>query len=280
MRNADVIAVMSAGRVIEMGSHDDLIDKPNGHYANLANLQNQLSNEEQDQHHNESRYSSAARSSGGRFSNASPSVFGTPLLGDSEPDAISYPPPSFTRLLCLNAPEWTQGLVGGLSAMASGFITPIYALTIGGMISDFFMPDHAEMRDAIRSKCLIFASLSVIAMIMSPLQHYNFAYMGEHLTKRVRIKMLEKVLTFEPAWFDEEKNNSGALCGRLSNEAALVKSLVADRVSLLVQTISAVVLAVILGLVVAWKLACNCYDRCATPHNPMFLRAESYIIFC
>lgn len=256
VRNADVIAVMSAGRVIEMGSHDDLIKKENGHYANLANLQNQLSSEGQDQHYNESRVSSAARSSASRISTgrSSPSVFGTPLPGDLDPNAISYPPPSFTRLLGLNSPEWKQGLIGALSAMACGAITPIYALTIGGMIYAFFLP-RDQMQDKIRNDCFIFSSLALIAMFMSPVQHYHFAYMGEQLTKRVRGKMLEKVLTFEPAWFDEEQNSSGALCGRLSNEAALVKSLVADRVSLLIQTISAVVLAVILGLVVAWKLA-------------------------
>jgi ATP-binding cassette subfamily B (MDR/TAP) protein 1 len=67
--------------------------------------------------------------------------------------------------------------------------------------------------------------------------------------------MLEKILTFETAWFDEEKNSSGALCSRLSNEASMVKSLVADRVCLLVQTASAVTIAMIIGLVVAWKLA-------------------------
>ncbi|GKC03506.1 putative ABC transporter B family member 8 [Tanacetum coccineum] len=47
--------------------------------------------------------------------------------------------------------------------------------------------------------------------------------------------MLEKILTFEPSWFDDEANSSGALSSRLSNEATMVKSLVADRMSLLIQ---------------------------------------------
>ncbi|KAL0346629.1 UNVERIFIED_CONTAM: putative ABC transporter B family member 8 [Sesamum calycinum] len=67
--------------------------------------------------------------------------------------------------------------------------------------------------------------------------------------------MLEKILTFEAAWFDEEQNSSAALCCRLSNEASMVKSLVADRVSLLIQTTSSVTTAMVIGLIVAWKLA-------------------------
>lgn len=67
--------------------------------------------------------------------------------------------------------------------------------------------------------------------------------------------MLEQILTFETAWFDEENNSSGALSSRLSNDASMVKSLVADRVSLLVQASSAVIIAMVMGLIVAWKLA-------------------------
>lgn len=139
--------------------------------------------------------------------------------------------------------------------MAFGAVQPVYAITIGGMISAFFIQDHAEMQQRIRTYALIFSSLSLVSISVNLLQHYNFAYMGEHLTRRIRLRMLERILTFEPAWFDEEENSSGALCSRLSNEASTVKSLVADRVSLLVQTTSAVTIAMIMGLVVAWKLA-------------------------
>ncbi|KAE9466515.1 hypothetical protein C3L33_01561, partial [Rhododendron williamsianum] len=50
-------------------------------------------------------------------------------------------------------------------------------------------------------------------------QHYNFAYMGEHLTKRIRERMLSKILTFEVGWFDRDENSSGAVCSRLAKDA-------------------------------------------------------------
>lgn len=233
------------------------MNSPNGHYAKLANLQRQLRCEEQEQNP-EIGVSSVTRSSGGRPSTAksSPAFFlKSPLPDKTIPSFESYPPPSLSRLLSLNAPEWKQGLIGSLSAIAFGSIQPIYALTIGGMISAFFVQSHEEMSHRIRTYCLIFSSLTLASLVLNLFQHYNFAYMGEKLTKRVRIRMLEKILTFETAWFDEEQNSSGALCSRLSNEASMVKSLVADRVSLIVQTTSAVTIAMIIGLFVAWKLA-------------------------
>src|ERR1044072_5952923 len=175
---------------------------------------------------------SAARSSAGRTSTArsSPAIFPkSPLPDDmTTPSPVSHPPPSFPRLLSLNSPEWKQGLIGTLSAIAFGSIQPLYALTIGGMISAFFADSHQEIKHRIRIYSLIFSLLSLASITLNLLQHYNFAYMGSKLTKRIRLCMLEKILTFETAWFDEENNSSGALCSRLSNEASMVKSLVAD----------------------------------------------------
>lgn len=255
VRKADLIAVVNDGRIIEMGSHNELINRTNGHYAKLAKLQRQFSCDEQEQNH-EAQVSSVTRSSAGRPSTAksSPAIFKSPLP-DEKPKTRSYPSPSLYRLISLNSPEWKQGLIGSLSAIAFGAVQPFYALTIGGMISAFFIQNHEQMRARIRTYSLVFSSLCLISITINLLQHYNFAYMGEQLTRRIRLRMLEKILTFEAAWFDEEQNSSGALCSRLSNEASMVKSLVADRVSLLVQTTSAVTIAMVMGLVVAWKLA-------------------------
>ncbi|OMO82685.1 hypothetical protein CCACVL1_11808 [Corchorus capsularis] len=259
IRNADFIAVVNNGCIIEMGSHNDLINMKNGHYAQLAKLQRQFSCDDHEQYP-ENRLSSVGRMSTGRLSTAksSPAFYATPLdqnIESPQKKPVSHPSPSFFRLLSLNSPEWKQGLIGSLSAIAFGAVQPVYALTIGGMISAFFAKSHQEMQARIRTYAFIFSLLTLLSIILNLLQHYNFAYMGERLTRRIRKKMLEKILSFEAAWFDEEKNSSGALCSRLSNQASMVKTLVADRISLLLQTTSAVTIAMIIGLIVAWKLA-------------------------
>ncbi|KAH6818265.1 ABC transporter family protein [Perilla frutescens var. frutescens] len=258
IKNADSIAVVSGGSIVEIGTHNELIEM-NGHYARLAKLQRQISVLDQDQQTLEG--GGRVSSSAGRKSStarSSPASLASPLQlcnNTTTPPAPPYPSPSFTRLLSLNSPEWKQGLIGSLSAVLFGTVQPIYALTIGGMISAFFASSHAEMQARVERYALIFSSLCLASIILNLCQHYNFAYMGECLTRRIRLKMLEKILTFETAWFDLEHNSSAALCSRLSNEASMVKSLVADRVSLLIQTTSAVTTAMVMGLIVAWKLA-------------------------
>ncbi|CAO2197791.1 unnamed protein product [Urochloa humidicola] len=253
VKNADQIAVVDGGTIAEIGTHDELIDK-GGPYSRLVKLQKMVSYI--DQENEQFRASSVARTSTSRHSvsRASPMPL-TPAVFKEISSDVSPPAPSFSRLLAMNAPEWRQAVIGSLSALVYGSLQPIYAITIGGMIAAFFVQDRNEMNAIIRRYSLIFCSLSMVSIVVNLLQHYNFAYMGEHLVRRIRVQVLEKILTFEAAWFDEETNSSGSLCSRLSNEASLVKTLVADRMSLLLQTASGIIIAVTMGLIVAWKLA-------------------------
>ncbi|EEC71408.1 hypothetical protein OsI_03576 [Oryza sativa Indica Group] len=254
VKNADQIAVVDGGTIAEIGTHDELINK-GGPYSRLVKLQKMVSYIDQEGG-DQFRASSVARTSTSRLSmsRASPMPL-TPGISKETDSSVSPPAPSFSRLLAMNAPEWRQAVIGSLSALVYGSLQPIYAITIGGMIAAFFVQDLNEMNAIISRYALIFCSLSVISIVVNLLQHYNFAYMGEHLVRRIRVQVLEKILTFEAAWFDEETNSSGSLCSRLSNEASLVKTLVADRISLLLQTASGIIIAVTMGLIVAWKLA-------------------------
>lgn len=46
---------------------------------------------------------------------------------------------------------------------------------------------------------------------------------GEYLTARLRKLMFENLLTQEVGFFDDKNNSTGALCARLSGEAATVQ---------------------------------------------------------
>ncbi|KAL4320282.1 hypothetical protein GQ457_18G001080 [Hibiscus cannabinus] len=256
VRNADLIAVVNNGCIVESGSHNYLINMKKGHYAQLAKLQRQFTSDD-DEQNPEARVSSVASISTGGLSTEKSSLdfFDTPLPDIETPKPVSHIPPSFLRLLSLNSPEWKHGLIGSLAAIAFGSVQPIHGLILGGTISVFFIKSHQEMQAQIRTYSLIFSSLTLFSIILNLIQHYSFAYMGEQLTRRIRKRMLEKILSFEAAWFDEEKNSSGALCSSLINQASMAKTIVTDKISLLVQTMSAIVVAMVIGLIVAWKLA-------------------------
>ncbi|CAI0455747.1 unnamed protein product [Linum tenue] len=277
VRDADVIAVVQNGEVMETGSHDELIQNPDGLYTSLVHLQQTQNDTEDTNDHStgpQTLIASSARlsidmnnTSSRRLSMVSRSSSansvathsrGGSVAGDNQNNLTvehDFPVPSFRRLMALNLPEWKQGLLGCSGAVLFGGIQPLYAFVMGSMISMFFLPDHDEIKRRTAIYSLSFLGLAFVSMIVNVVQHYNFAYVGECLTKRIRERMFSKILTFEVGWFDQDENSSGAVCSRLAKDANVVRSVVGDRLALIVQTISAVIIACTMGLVIAWRLA-------------------------
>ncbi|KAJ4972556.1 hypothetical protein NE237_005730 [Protea cynaroides] len=264
IRYADMIAVVKEGQVMETGSHDELIQEETGLYTSLVRLQQMekktedvtttttstysfSSNLERNNNSNSSRRQSiVSRSSSARSENRDNN-------GESPEEALLVP--SFRRLLILSLPEWKHAIQGCVSATLFGAVQPAYAYVMGSVISVYFLQDQSEIKSKTRTFSLFFAALAVFSLVINISQHYSFAAMGEYLTKRVRERMLSKILTFEIGWFDRDENSTGAVCSRLAKDANVVRSLVGDRMALLVQTFSAVTIACTMGLVIAWRLA-------------------------
>ncbi|XP_077237910.1 putative multidrug resistance protein [Tasmannia lanceolata] len=263
IRNAEMIAVVQGGQVMETGSHYQLIQHEDGLYASLVRLQQTAKATQgessvfsssparfgvQDCYNTSNRMSMASRSSSANSVNRY--EFGEELEHKQD-----LPVPSFRRLLMMNLPEWKQASFGCTSAVLFGMIQPLYAYALGSMISIYFLKDNGEIKSKTREYCLFFVALAFFSLIINIIQHYNFAAMGEYLTKRIRERMFSKILTFEVGWFDEDDNSTGAICSRLAKDANVVRALVGDRMALLVQTFSAVIVACTMGLIVAWRLA-------------------------
>ncbi|CAN6244657.1 unnamed protein product [Urochloa humidicola] len=262
IRNADMIVVMQSGEVMELGSHDELIANENGLYKSLTQLQQTSYSGEVDKANGVSGTShdvgeSNSHNMSRRFSSASRSS-SAQSLGDARDDGTQKPTlyvPSFRRLLMLNAPEWKQALMGSFSAIVCGGIPPVQAYGLGSIVAGYFLTDHAEIKEKTRTYVLLFLALAVLSFLLSIVQHYNFGAMGEHLTKRVRERMLTKLLTFEIGWFDRDENSTGAICSQIAKDANAVRSLVGDRMALVIQTVSSVIVSWTMGLVIAWQLA-------------------------
>lgn len=285
IRRADKIVVLESGRVVESGSHDELMQFQNeegGVYFKMVQLQQSATssgisnNRDHPMDNRKFKRSMYVRTPRSPFSarsswqNSPVSPYGQSLTASPNPsiqlysyydsddddyENFSHPNPSQWRLLKMNAPEWKRGFLGCLGAATFGAVQPIYAYCLGSIVSVYFLSDNSKLKSETKIYSIIFVGLGVISFFANIVQHYNFAIMGERVTKRVREKILQTVLTFEIGWFDQDDNTSAAICARLATEANLVRSLVGDRMSLLVQVFTGACLACILGLIVTWRVA-------------------------
>nr|XP_016485784.1 PREDICTED: putative multidrug resistance protein [Nicotiana tabacum] len=289
IRMANRIVVLQQGRVIESGTHEELMqmtDGEGGEYYKMVQLQqlatlNDVANTPSKKTGGRSSYrkGTAPQSPFNMISSAAATpvmypfspAFSRSSAPLSAPYSVQYEEsyesddghftkeayraPSQLRLLKMNAPEWGRALLGCIGAIGSGAVQPINAYCVGAVISVYFRPDKSSIQSHTRVYSFVFIGLAVFNFFTNLLQHYNFAVMGEKLTRRIREKLLDKLMTFEIGWFDQDENTSAAICARLSTEANMVRSLVGDRMSLLAQAFFAATFAYTLGLFLTWKLA-------------------------
>ncbi|XP_061375398.1 ABC transporter B family member 4-like [Gastrolobium bilobum] len=278
VRNADMIAVIHRGKMVEKGTHSELLKDPEGAYSQLIRLQVNKESEETADHHNKIelsvesfRQSSQKRSlqrsisrgsSAGNSSRHSFSVsFGLPTgvnVLDPEHENLQHnekaPEIPLRRLASLNKPEIPILLIGSLAAIGNGVILPIFGLLTSSVIKTFYEP-FDEMKKDSKFWAAMFTILGLATLLVNPARSYFFSVAGCKLIERIRLICFEKVVNMEIGWFDKPENSSGAIGARLSEDAASVRALVGDTLGLLVQNLACALAGLIIAFIASWELA-------------------------
>ncbi|XP_068664909.1 ABC transporter B family member 9-like [Aristolochia californica] len=291
VRNADSIAVVHRGKLVEQGPHSELIKDPEGAYSQLIHLQEvqQANNQAEDESSRDtdniisssnagvgrsesqrlysrsiSRGSSRGRSSRNSFSlsfGGLPGPIGLQEDGKNRDEDVernghdeSPQKVSLIRLALLNKPEFPLLLLGSVAAAVHGLIFPIFGTLLSSAIKVFFEPPH-ELRKDSKFWALMFFTLGAAAFVAIPVQQYLFGIAGGKLIRRIRSLSFERVVYQDISWFDEPTNSSGAVGARLSADASTVRSLVGDALALIVQNISTVAAGLVIAMVANWRLA-------------------------
>ncbi|XP_044963714.1 ABC transporter B family member 21-like [Hordeum vulgare subsp. vulgare] len=277
VRNADTIAVICRGSIVEKGPHHDLLRDPEGAYSQLIRLQETSRASEGASNQNKSgrksdtgiwlgkqslaNQSSSQRSSRDNSSHHSFSVpFGIPheidvQVGCSKniTDEIQQEVP-LSRLASLNKPEVPVLILGSVASAISGVIFPIFAILLSNVIKAFYEPPQMLKKDAAfwSSMFLIFGAVYFLSL---PVGSYFFSVAGCKLIRRIRLMTFEKVVNMEIGWFDDPHNSSGSIGSRLSSDAAKVRGLVGDTLQLVVQNTSTLVAGLVIAFVSNWELS-------------------------
>ncbi|XP_013613919.1 PREDICTED: ABC transporter B family member 4-like [Brassica oleracea var. oleracea] len=283
VRNADTIAVIHQGKIVEKGSHTELLKDPEGAYSQLIRLQEEKKPEEtqagerkmssiESFKQSSFRKSSLGRSlskggsSRGNSSRHSFNMFGFPsgiegndVVQDQEEDDTTEPKTkpkkvSIRRIAALNKPEIPVLILGTISAAANGVILPIFGILIASVIKAFFKPPK-ELKEDTSFWAIIFMVLGFASVIAYPAQTFFFSIAGCKLVQRIRSMCFEKVVHMEVGWFDESEHSSGTIGARLSADAAAIRGLVGDALAQMVQNLSSILAGLIIAFLACWQLA-------------------------
>ncbi|KAJ4721874.1 ABC transporter B family protein [Melia azedarach] len=289
VRNADMIAVIHRGKLIEKGTHSELTKDSEGAYSQLIKMQEMSRVSKQngvaDQDKPEIVFDSAVHPND---SHRSPVLnflsWGSPGIGNSSPHSfpVSFSSPSgisvpdtqpaepytssasekskprpkvpLYRLAFLNKPEIPVLLLGTIAAGIAGVTLPILGILLSSTIKSFYEPEK-ELRKDTRFWSLMYIILGMTCLSAHSLKSYFFAVAGCKLIKRIRSMCFEKVIHMEISWFDEPDHSSGVIGARLSTDASSVRSIVGDALGLIVQNTATLTAGLIIAFIANWQLS-------------------------
>ncbi|CAI8590913.1 unnamed protein product [Vicia faba] len=273
IRNADTIAVVHQGKIVEKGAHDELIKDADGAYSQLIRLQegekeSQNSEADKSSHmlnrdmsisstRKNSLVMSTSQRSSGRISQIGVQIDEPDIEEgrvDNNNNKKKQKNVSIRRLAYLNKPEIPVLLLGSIAAIVNGVVFPVFGLVFSSAISMFYEPPEQQKKEA-RLWALLYVGLGLVTLVVLPLQNYFFGIAGGKLVERIRSLTFAKVVHQEISWFDDPANSSGAVGARLSTDASTVKSLVGDTLALIVQNISTITAGLVVAFTANWILA-------------------------
>lgn len=83
--------------------------------------------------------------------------------------------------------------------------------------------DADEARQQSKMFAGVFIAVGTVVGTAMLLQAYCFGVSGARLTMRFRRLAFQAMLRQEVGWFDRQENSTGALCSRLSADAAAIQ---------------------------------------------------------
>ncbi|KAL4570475.1 hypothetical protein LXL04_026130 [Taraxacum kok-saghyz] len=261
IRNADTIAVVQNGKIVETGSHEELMARPDSAYSSLVHLQETAS-----LHRAPSRAASMGRPSSIRFSRelsrTTTRSLGASFHSDRESvgklgvENVEYTKPthiSSKRLYAMIRPDWAYGLTGTIGALISGSTMPLFALGISQALVAYYM-DWETTQHEVKKIATLFCCGAGISITVYAITHLCFGIVAERLTLRVRQKMFSAILRNEIGWFDDTNNTSSMLASRLESDATLLRTVVVDRSTILIQNLGLIMTSFVIAFILNWRL--------------------------
>lgn len=274
IKTADNIVVMSQGRIIEQGTHDELLEKKSA-YFNLVEAQRiSAENEEKKAEENvqlvESDEEEMAKSSSPEKTMSGlklerlatgKSVSSAVLESKGSSSGSQYGLWTLIKVVgSFNRKEIHFMLVGLVFSVIAGGGNPIQAVFFGESIVALSLPPsrYAELRSQANFWALMYLMLAITQIISFSAQGIAFAYCSERLVHRARSQAFRTMLRQDITFFDKEENSAGALTSFLSTETTHLSGMSGVTLGTILVVSTTLIAAISLSCAINYKLALVC----------------------
>uniref|UniRef100_A0A0E0CW85 ABC transporter B family member 19 n=1 Tax=Oryza meridionalis TaxID=40149 RepID=A0A0E0CW85_9ORYZ len=253
VRNADTIAVLDRGAVVESGRHADLMAR-RGPYSALVSLASDSGGARPDLAGAAAAYTSFTDESGYDVS-VSKSMYGFQTIREEAEKKDSQDAKvRVSEIWRLQRREGPLLILGFLMGIHAGAVFSVFPLLLGQAVEVYFDADTARMKRQVEYLAMAVVGLGVACILTMTGQQGLCGWAGARLTMRVRDRLFRAIMRQEPAWFDEEDNAMGVLVTRLARDAAAFRSMFGDRYAVLLMAVGSAGVGLGICFELDWRL--------------------------
>jgi len=171
--------------------------------------------------------------------------------GASPDDAVETPPGpvNWRRLFGYLRPYWKRMAIAILALIGSSALSLVFPAVIGNVVDSVLSARNMQLLDQITIGLLL---VFVLRSLTSLVETYNPNYVGERIVIDLGVQLYRHLQTLSLGFF--AKRRVGELVSRLSRDATLVRTVLTNNVSTLLQQTLIMVGAIIVMVSINWRL--------------------------
>ena len=272
IRTADNIVVMSQGRIVEQGTHDELLEKKSAYYnlveAQRISAENEVKNAEENANIEESLEFETSLAPTKKVSReqlerstTAKSVSSAILESRTSGSGPRYSLWALIKVVAsFNKKEVHYMLLGLIFSIIAGAGNPTQAVFFAEEIVALSQPPRlfSKLRHDADFWSLMYVMLALTQILSFSVQGIAFAYCSERLVHRSRDKAFRNMLRQDIAFFDKEENSAGALTSFLSTETTHLAGMSGVTLGTILVVCTTLIAAIALGIAMNYKLALVC----------------------
>ncbi|KAG2570456.1 hypothetical protein PVAP13_7KG048209 [Panicum virgatum] len=260
VRNADTIAVLDRGAVVESGRHADLMAR-GGPYAALVKLASDSGRSDTSAEPSKpaaagtDMHNSFTDESGYEMSMMSKSRHRVQTIHEeASPKDDASAKFSVSEIWKLQRREGPLLILGFLMGINAGAVFSVFPLLLGQAVEVYFDANTSKMKRQVGYLAVAVVGLGVACILTMTGQQGLCGWAGARLTMRVRDRLFRAIMKQEPAWFDEEDNAMGVLVTRLARDAIAFRSMFGDRYAVLLMAVGSAGVGLGICFALDWRL--------------------------
>ena len=264
IKNADLICAMKDGKIVEQGTHNELLEM-NGYYAGLIreqlaeneiNLLNKENNNQKIVEENLIKIDNGILNSNEDLKEYEKINLNNNNTNINSNEVVQSQRMKIDRkeLWKLLSDQKCNLFLGTISGLLYGSLAPFVGVILGKSINILSLKDP----EAIKSEGFIMSMSFIIFGVFGGLaifiKNWKLQSLGSIISLKMKKKVIKKYLGLHMGYFDISENSPGALLTRLSIDTSQLDTLILNIVGGIIVVISTYIISIILGLQYDFKI--------------------------